>query len=154
MGPSRRCLRGFNGLRPHFGGVWHRRNVDVGDLINAGNGGAGQALFSLAQVDPLRLYIYVPQVYENQVKIGDTVRVSLAEGTGEHYQGSIARTARAIDPTTRTLQVEIRVPNPGGELFSGAYVQAELPIKADRAAPVVPTNLLLFPPAGPRAAVV
>jgi RND family efflux transporter MFP subunit len=149
-----RSLQGFNRVTAPFDGVLTRRNVDVGDLINAGNGGAGQALFSLAQVDPLRLYIYVPQVYANQVKIGDTVRVSLAEGAGEHYQGSIARTARAIDPTTRTLQVEIRVPNPGGQLFSGAYVQAELPIKGDRAATVVPTNVLLFRPDGPRVAVV
>jgi RND family efflux transporter MFP subunit len=149
-----RSLQGFNRVTAPFDGVLTRRNVDVGDLINAGNGGAGQALFSLAQVDPLRLYIYVPQVYANQVKVGDTVRVSLAERAGEHYQGSIARTARAIDPATRTLQVEIRVPNPGGELFSGAYVQVELPIKGDRAATVVPTNVLLFRPDGPRVAVV
>jgi len=149
-----RSLQGFNKLTAPFDGVLTRRNVDVGDLINAGNGGAGQALFSVAQVDPLRLYIYVPQVYANQVKIGDMVTVSLAERAGEHYRGSIARTARAIDPTTRTLQVEVRVPNPGGELLSGAYVQAELPIKGDRAATVVPTNVLLFRPDGPRVAVV
>jgi RND family efflux transporter MFP subunit len=149
-----RSLQGFNRVSAPFDGVLTRRNVDVGDLINAGNGGAGQALFSLAQIDPLRLYIYVPQVYANQVKVGDTVRVSLAERAGEHYQGSIARTARAIDPATRTLQVEIRVPNPGGELFSGAYVQVELPIKGDQAATVVPTNVLLFRPDGPRVAVV
>jgi RND family efflux transporter MFP subunit len=149
-----RSLQGFNRVTAPFDGVLTRRNVDVGDLINAGNGGAGQALFSLAQVDPLRLYIYVPQVYANQIKIGDMVRVSLAEGASVHYQGSIARTARAIDPATRTLQVEIRVPNPAGELFSGAYVQAELPIKGDRAAIVIPTNVLLFRPDGPRVAVV
>ena len=149
-----RSLQGFNRVTAPFDGVLTRRTVDVGDLINAGNGGAGQALFSLAQVDPLRLYIYVPQVYANQIKIGDTVKVNLAERAGEDYQGSIARTARAIDPVTRTLQVEIRVPNPSGQLFSGAYVQVELPIKGDRAATVVPTNVLLFRPDGPRVAVV
>jgi RND family efflux transporter MFP subunit len=149
-----RSLQGFDKVTAPFDGVLTRRNVDVGDLINAGNGGAAQALFSLAQVDPLRLYIYVPQVYANQIKIGDTVKVSLAERAGEDYRGSIARTARAIDPVTRTLQVEIRVPNPGGQLFSGAYVQVELPIKGDRAATIVPTNVLLFRPDGPRVAVV
>ena len=149
-----RSLQGFNRVTAPFDGVLTRRTVDVGDLINAGNGGAGQALFSLAQVDPLRLYIYVPQVYANQIKIGDTVKVNLAERAGEDYQGSIARTARAIDPVTRTLQVEIRVPNPGGQLFSGAYVQVELPIKGDRGATVIPTNVLLFRPDGPRVAVV
>jgi RND family efflux transporter MFP subunit len=149
-----RSLQGFNRVTAPFDGVVTRRNVDVGDLINAGNGGAGQALFSVAQVDPLRLYIYVPQVYANQVKIGDVVTVSLAEHAGRHYRGSIARTARAIDPATRTLQVEVRVPNPGGELLSGAYVQAELPIEGDRASTVVPTNVLLFRPDGPRVAIV
>jgi RND family efflux transporter MFP subunit len=149
-----RSLQGFNRVTAPFDGVLTRRNVDVGDLINAGNGGAGQALFSVAQVDPLRLYIYVPQVYASQVRIGDAVTVSLAERAGIHYQGSIARTARAIDPATRTLQVEVRVPNPGGELLSGAYVQAELPLEGDRASTVVPTNVLLFRPDGPRVAIV
>ncbi|HLZ99756.1 MAG TPA: efflux RND transporter periplasmic adaptor subunit [Steroidobacteraceae bacterium] len=149
-----RTMQGFNRVTAPFDGVLTRRNIDVGDLVNAGNGGAGQALFSVAQVDPLRLYVYVPQVYANQVKIGDTVTVRFAERADERYEGSIARTARAIDPVTRTLQVEIRVPNPRGELFSGAYVQAELPIKSAGAATVVPTNVLLFRPDGPRVAVV
>ncbi len=149
-----RSLQGFNKVTAPFDGVLTRRNVDVGDLINAGNGGATQALFSVAQIDPLRLYVYVPQVYANQVKVGDAVTVTLAERAGEKYQGSIARTARAIDPVTRTLQVEIRVPNPAGRLFSGAYVQALMPIKGDHAASVVPTNVLLFRPDGPKVAVV
>jgi RND family efflux transporter MFP subunit len=149
-----RSLQGFNRVTAPFDGVLTRRNVDVGDLINAGNGGAAQALFSVAQVDPLRLYVYVPQVYAHQVNVGDAVTVTLAGRAGERYLGSIARTARAIDPATRTLQVEIRVPNPKGALFSGAYVQVQLPIKGDQGATLVPTNVLLFRPDGPRVAVV
>src|SRR5450631_1037289 len=91
-----RSLQGFNKVTAPFDGVLTRRNVDVGDLINAGNGGAGQALFSLAQVDPLRLYVYVPQAYAHQIKIGDAVSVMLAERAGEQYQGTVARTAGAI----------------------------------------------------------
>jgi RND family efflux transporter MFP subunit len=149
-----RSMQGFNRVTAPFDGVLTRRSVDVGDLVNAGNGGTGQALFSVAQVDPLRLYVYVPQVYADQVKIGDAVTVSLAERAGAQYQGRIERTAGAIDPVTRTLQIEIRVPNPNGTLLAGAYVQALLPIKGDRAATVVPTNVLLFRPDGPRVAVV
>jgi RND family efflux transporter MFP subunit len=148
-----KSLQGFNKLTAPFDGVLTRRNVDVGDLVNAGNGGTGQALFSIAQVDPLRLYIYVPQVYASQVNVGDKVMVGLTE-TGQQYDGVIARTAGAIDPLTRTLQVEVRVPNPKGALLAGAYVQATLPIKGDQAAAVVPTNVLLFRPEGPRVAVV
>ena len=149
-----RDLQGFNRVVAPFDGVVTSRRIDVGDLVDAGNGGAGKALFTVAQVDPLRLYVYVPQVYAQQIKVGDVVTVSLPERPGEEYQGAIARTARAIDAVSRTMQVEIRVPNPKQALFSGAYVQATLPIKQDGAALLVPTNVLLFRPDGPRVAAV
>jgi RND family efflux transporter MFP subunit len=123
-------------------------------LVDAGNGGVGKALFTIAQIDPLRLYVFVPQVYAQQVKVGDQVTVSLAERDAEEYKGTIARTARAIDTATRTMQVEIRVPNPKDALIAGAYVQVNLPIKQDAAALLVPTNVLLFRPDGPRVATV
>jgi RND family efflux transporter MFP subunit len=126
----------------------------VGDLIDAGNGGAGKALFSLAQVDPLRLYVFVPQVYANQVKVGDAVTISLAGHSGDQYKGAIARTAGAIDAATRTMQIEIRIPNPKGELIAGSYVQVVLPVNYDMKVLVVPTNVLLFRPDGPRVATV
>ncbi|MGB6306267.1 MAG: efflux RND transporter periplasmic adaptor subunit, partial [Steroidobacteraceae bacterium] len=147
-------LLGFNQVVAPFDGVVTRRNIDVGDLVNAGNGGTGQALFSVAQVDPLRLYVYVPQVYAHQIKVGAPVAVTLAERAGEQYQGTVARTARAIDTVTRTMQVEIRVPNPDGALIAGSYVQVTLPINGDAQALVVPTNVLLFRPEGTRIALV
>ena len=149
-----RQLLGFNQVVAPFDGVVTRRNIDVGDLVNAGNGGTGQALFAVAQVDPLRLYVYVPQVYAHQIKIGDAVKVTLAERAGAEYTGSIARTAGAIDTASRTMQVEIRVPNPGGALIAGSYVQVTLPINVDAEALVVPTNVLLFRPDGTRVALV
>jgi len=149
-----RKLQGFNQVVAPFDGVVTRRNVDVGDLVNAGNGGSGQALFGVAQVDPLRLYVYVPQVYARQINIGDAVTVTLAERGGEQYRGTIARTARAIDTATRTMQVEIRVPNPGNALITGSYVQVMLPVNAQYLALVVPTNVLLFRPDGTRIALV
>src|SRR6202051_2526406 len=149
-----RKLQGFNQVVAPFDGVVTRRNVDMGDLVNAGNGGTGQALFAVAQVDPLRLYVYVPQVYAHQIKIGDAVTVTLAGRAGEEYRGTVARTARAIDTATRTMQVEIRVPNPSNALITGSYVQVTLPIDADTKALVVPTNVLLFRPDGTRVALV
>jgi RND family efflux transporter MFP subunit len=149
-----RKLQGFNQVVAPFDGVVTRRNIDVGDLVNAGNGGSGQALFAVAQVDPLRLYVYVPQAYAHQIKIGDAVTVTLAERTGGEYRGAVARTARAIDTATRTMQVEIRVPNPSGALIAGSYVQVTLPINVDVQALVVPTNVLLFRPDGTRVALV
>jgi RND family efflux transporter MFP subunit len=149
-----RNLQGFNKVVAPFDGVVTSRNIDVGDLVDAGNGGVGKALFTIAQIDPLRLYVFVPQAYAQQVKVGDVVTVALSENQGEEYQGIIARTARAIDSGTRTMQVEIRVPNPQDALIAGAYVQVTLPIKQDGAALLVPTNVLLFRPDGPRVATV
>jgi RND family efflux transporter MFP subunit len=147
-------LRGFNRVVAPFDGVVTRRNVDVGDLVNAGNGGTGQALFAVAQVDPLRLYVYVPQIYAREIKIGGVATVTLAERVGQQFRGTIARTARAIDTATRTMQVEIQVPNPTGALIAGSYVQVTLPINVDARALVVPTNVLLFRPEGTRVALV
>ena len=147
-------LQGFNQVVAPFDGVVTRRNIDVGDLVNAGNGGTGQALFAVAQVDPLRLYVYVPQVYAHEIKVGAPVTVTLAERAGAQYQGTLARTARAIDTATRTMQVEIRVPNPTGALIAGSYVQVTLPVNVDAQALVVPTNVLLFRPEGTRIALV
>jgi RND family efflux transporter MFP subunit len=149
-----RKLQGFNQVVAPYDGVVTQRNIDVGDLVNAGNGGSGQALFSIAQVDPLRLYVYVPQVYAHQIKVGDAVTVTLAERAGEQYRGTVARTARAIDTATRTMQVEIRVPNPRDSLIPGSYVQVMLPIDVDAHALVVPTNVLLFRPEGTLVALV
>jgi RND family efflux transporter MFP subunit len=149
-----RNLQGFNKVVAPFDGVVTSRNIDMGDLVDAGNGGVGKALFTISQIDPLRLYVFVPQVYAGQVKVGDVVTVNLAEHQGEAYRGTIARTARAIDTGTRTMQVEIRVPNPKEALIAGAYVQVNLPIKQDGTALLVPTNVLLFRPDGPRVATV
>jgi RND family efflux transporter MFP subunit len=149
-----RNLQGFNKVVAPFDGVVTSRNIDVGDLVDAGNGGVGKALFRVAQIDPLRLYVFVPQVYAQQVKVGDAVTVTLPGHQGEQYQGTIARTARAIDSGTRTMQVEIRVPNPKEALISGAYVQVNLPIRQDGEALLIPINVLLFRPDGPRVATV
>jgi RND family efflux transporter MFP subunit len=149
-----RKLQEFNHVLAPFDGVVTRRDIDVGDLVNAGNGGTGQALFSIAQVDPLRLYVYVPQAYAPQIQVGDAVVVGLAERVGEEYRGVIARTARAIDANTRTMQVEIRVPNPTGALLPGSYVQVVMPLGVNLQSLVVPTNVLLFRPEGTRVAVV
>lgn len=149
-----RTLQGFNRVAAPFDGVVTRRNIDVGDLVDAGSSGTARALFSVAQIDPLRLYVYVPQAYANQVKVGDDVTVMLAERLGEQYHGTIARTARAIDTATRTMQVEIRIPNPNGALIAGSYVTVLLPIMGDSTALVVPTNALLFRPKGSCVAVV
>jgi RND family efflux transporter MFP subunit len=146
-------LESFKRVVAPFTGVVTQRNVDIGDLISAGNGGTGRALFMLAQADPLRVYVQVPQAYAQQVSLGAHVAITQAELPGRTFDGVITHTAEAIDVATRSLQVEVTLPNHDGVLLPGAYVQVALPI-SDAGHLVVPGNTLLFRAEGPRVAVV
>jgi RND family efflux transporter MFP subunit len=147
-----RQLESFKRVVAPFAGVITRRNVDVGDLIDAG-GGAARALFLLAQTDPLRVYVNVPQSYAQLVKRGQQVTVTQPELRGQDFRGEIVRTAASIDATTRTMQVEVTLANRDGVLLPGAFVQVSLPLQGGGAL-TVPTNVLLFRPEGPRIAAV
>ncbi|NUZ06637.1 efflux RND transporter periplasmic adaptor subunit [Piscinibacter koreensis] len=145
-----RQLQGFKRVVAPFSGVITKRNVDVGDLIDVGG---QRVLFVLTQADALRVYVNVPQSYAQLVKAGQPVVVTQAELRGQRFEGKVARTAAAIDAATRTMQVEVALPNREGLLLPGAYVQVELPLEASRSI-VVPNNALLFRAEGARIAVV
>ena len=147
-----RQLEGFKRVVAPFAGVITRRNVDVGDLIDAG-GGTGRVLFLLAQTDPLRVYVYVPQSYAQLVKPGQIVAVTQTELRGQTFRGTVARTAASIDAATRTMQIEVTLPNRDGLLLPGAYVQVSLPLASSQAM-VVPANTLVIRGAGVQVAVV
>jgi RND family efflux transporter MFP subunit len=147
-------LEDFKKVVAPFAGVVTHRSVNVGELIDAGNGGAGRALFTLAKVDPLRVYVYVPQAYAQRIKVGDPVGVTQGELAGQVFHGTVARTAGAIDVVTRTLQIEINLPNHDNKLLAGAYVQVALPVDGTSNVLTVPSNVILFRPEGTRVAVV
>ena len=144
-----RQLQGFTRVMAPFDGVITRRNVEVGDLVDS----SGKALFVLTQMDPLRIYVNVPQSYAQLVRAGQKVLVTQAELRGRTFSGEVARSAGAIDPATRTMQVEINLPNRDGSLLPGAYVQVDLPLAGAKTL-VVPTNVLLFRGEGTRVALV
>jgi RND family efflux transporter MFP subunit len=145
-----RQLQGFKRVVAPFAGVVTRRNVDVGDLIDAG-GGAGRTLFVLSQTDPLRIYVNVPQTYAQNVKAGQQVTVTQAELSGLAFKGEVARTSGAIDTASRTMQIEVTLPNKNGVLMPGAYVQVELPLEGASAL-TIPTNALMIGGEGIRVA--
>ncbi|MEW6346569.1 MAG: efflux RND transporter periplasmic adaptor subunit [Pseudomonadota bacterium] len=147
-----RQLESFKRIVAPFAGVVTQRNVDVGDLIDAGSG-TSRALFALAQSDPLRVYVQLPQAYAENVSVGKQVVVTQAELPGKQFHGTITHIAGAIDVPTRSLQIEVRLPNPDGALRPGAYVQVAVPAIA-HADIMVPGNALLFRAEGPRMAVV
>jgi RND family efflux transporter MFP subunit len=148
-----RQMEGFKRVVAPFAGIITKRNVDVGDLIDAGGAAGTRALFVLSQTDPLRVYVNVPQTYAQLIKVGQKVAITQTELPGQRFDGEIVRTAGSIDTTTRTMQVEINLPNKNGMLLPGAFVQAALPLAASTSL-VIPANALLFRKEGLSVAVV
>ncbi len=136
-----------------FDGTVTRRNVNIGDLVNAGYGGSAQALFSMAQTDRLHVYAYVPQDRAAQVRVGDSVDILQAGAPDKPVKARIARSANAIDLSSRTLQIDIEVSNPQHTLLPGAYVEVALQLRAGQTL-VLPTNTLLFGANGTQVALV
>jgi RND family efflux transporter MFP subunit len=147
-------LESFKHVYAPFSGVITKRNIDTGTLINAGNGGAQQELFTLAQTDPIRVYVNVPEMYSPSVRAGLGAFLELAQYPGQHFEGKVVRTAESIDPNTRTLLTEVDVPNKNAQLFPGGYAQAHLQVKVAASRVQVPVNALLFRAEGLRAVVV
>lgn len=147
-------LESFKRVLAPFAGVITRRNVDVGDLIDAGAGSTpGRAMFQLAQTDPLRIYVSVPQSYAQLVKVGQEVQIEQDELRGQKFSGQVTRTASAIDTTTRTMQVEVLLPNKDDQLLPGAFVHVAMQLQPSRTL-VVPATTLIFRKEGSRIAVV
>jgi RND family efflux transporter MFP subunit len=146
-------LQSFGNVTAPFEGRITRRNVNLGDLVNAGNVGNAQAMFSMARTDRLSVYVYLPQDRTSQVKVGDEVSVYQTSAPDKIIKGRIARTAGAIDINTRTLQVDIEIPNENNALLPGAYVEVAMQIALGNSL-IVPTNTLIFGAGGPYIAVV
>jgi RND family efflux transporter MFP subunit len=145
-------LESFKHVYAPFSGVLTKRNVDPGALINAG--GTGKELFDMARVDPLRVYVNVPQAYAPAIKNGMEAWVTLQELPGQKFKGTVARTAESIDPTTRTLLTEVDVPNKDGHLLPGSFGEVHFRVGINARKVTVPVNTMLFRQEGPRVAVV
>jgi RND family efflux transporter MFP subunit len=134
-------LEAFKRVLAPFEGVITGRNTDIGALINAGQ---GSALFRVADTSKLRVYVLVPQLYAANTTPGLEAEVSFPERPGETYAAHVVRTAEALDPNSRTLQVELLVDNPSGTLFPGAYAQVHFMLPHGTQSMRVPANAVLF----------
>lgn len=147
-------LESFKHVYAPFSGVITQRNVDLGTLINAGNGGNAREMFDLAQTDPLRVYVSVPQSYVPSIHVGLKGCLELSEFPNRKFCGQVVRTANAVDPNSRTLLTEVDVPNPSGTLLQGEYAEVHFDVQLTGSRLSLPINALLFRPEGTMAAVV
>jgi RND family efflux transporter MFP subunit len=135
------ALEAFKIVRAPFNGIVTARNTDIGDYIALGS---GTQLFRMQQTSPLRIYVSVPQTFADLVKIGTEGDLTLDEFPGRKFLAHVTNTARAIDPTSRTLLTELQLPNETGELFPGAYALITLRVNDNTGILTIPSNALLF----------
>jgi RND family efflux transporter MFP subunit len=138
-----RDLESFKRVEAPFDGVVTARNTDVGSLINAGQS-SGTELFRLADVHKLRVYAQVPQTYASAAKTGLIAELHFAEHPGKGYPAETVRTSNALDPSARTLQVELQLDNKDGEFFPGAYTEIHFKLPNANRSFRVPSNTILF----------
>lgn len=138
-------LVGFEKVYAPFDGVVTARDVDTGTLINAGSGTAGgHEMFHMDDEHLMRVYVNVPQVDVPSCRVGAQADLTLNEYPGRRFAGKVVRTSSAIDPNSRTLLVEVDVPNPGGLLIPGAYSEVHFNVKVMNQTLIIPVSTLMF----------
>ena len=144
-------LKQFDLVTAPFDGTVTLRNTDIGQLINADS---GPELFRVAQINPLRVYVRVPQQFIHAIAPGQKAELLFQELPGRIFEATVTRTAGAVDPSSRTLQVELQVANPRGEILAGSYAQVRFTEATDTHALTLSDNALIFRAQGMQVAIV
>jgi RND family efflux transporter MFP subunit len=159
-------MTAFQRILAPFDGTVIQRNVDAGALITAGSPvnntavapssvtGAASGLFEIAQIDTLRVFVNVPQVYAPSVKVGLPVEVAVRGQLMEPVTGTVTRTAGALDPGTRTLLTQVDIPNASHRLLAGMFVYVTFKISPSGTRWRVPSTAVIFNAQGTRVAIV
>jgi RND family efflux transporter MFP subunit len=140
-------LQSFEKIYAPYSGVVTVRNTNVGDLINSGSSttaSAATALYRIADITRLRVFVAVPEIYAADVRNGDTATLTLDEYPGKIFTGKVTRNSSAIDPASRTLNVEVDIDNHDAKLLPGAYVFVHFKIPQQARLYSLPSNALIF----------
>ena len=123
-------LTEFKKVKAPFEGTIVERDIDIGDLVTAGSGSGMSALYRVARNKPMRVFVNVPQSAADDLLSGNA-RASIAVGgaASRHYEGKVSRTSQAINPQSRTLRVEVDIPNADSRLVPGMYVEVSFTLK-------------------------
>lgn len=137
---------------PYAGRIIERR-IDIGNLVTAGSTANTTPLYRMAHIDPIRVFVDVPQSAAENIKVGVPAQINASNIPDRVFQGKVARTAAAINPQSRTLRAEVDIPNPDHALVSGMYVNVSFQVPTEGLVQV-PAAALVFRPGGPQIALV
>jgi RND family efflux transporter MFP subunit len=148
------ALTQFKEVKAPFDGTIVQRHIDIGNLVTAGSSATTTSLYELSQNNPIRIFVHAPQSVSAQLmKKGTPAVITSSSQPNLRLEGKVARTAKAIDPKSRTIRVEIDIPNPDRSLVPGMYVQADFELLGG-AGTQIPAAALLYRPGGPQVAVI
>ena len=148
-------LQSFEKVYAPFDGVLTARQTDIGQLIVANSSAsAAKELFRVASIDPLRVYVNVPQVDSPSAQPGVQAYLTMPQYPGRRFPGKIVRNAEAIEQASRTLLTEVDVANPTGGILPGAYAEVHLKLPSAASTVIIPVTSLIFRSEGLRVAVV
>jgi membrane fusion protein (multidrug efflux system) len=143
-------LTSFEQIKAPFDGVVTARNVDIGDLVNAG-GTTGRALFQIADIHRMRIYVNVPQAFLGDLAPGIRATLHLP-GQNETFEAELVSTSNALAENSRTALIELQADNPEGKLWPGAFAEVHFHIPADPNTLSIPLTALVFGAQGMRVA--
>ncbi len=149
-----RDLTGFKKIVAPFDGIVTRRCAELGMLVTSGSGTGTRALFSMAQIDILRVQALVPQSSALAIKAGDQAQITIPEKPAQVFTAKVARTAGAVEPTSRSLLVEVELPNSDLALLPGVYAQVRFQSPQGQASLVIQAKALLMRSSGPHVVIV
>jgi RND family efflux transporter MFP subunit len=150
-------MTGFKKIYAPYTGTIGARNLakaTTGSLINAGSHDTTAWLYRIYRVDPARVYVAVPQNYLPMIHDGADAEVLLREYPDRIFKGKITRNASVLDPASRTMLVEVQVPNPDNVLLAGMYTTVRFSLDVQQPPVVVPGAAVIMGAEGTRIAVV
>ncbi|HEY2843515.1 MAG TPA: efflux RND transporter periplasmic adaptor subunit [Bryobacteraceae bacterium] len=142
-------VQGYRVVKAPFDGVITVRNVDIGTLVSTG----ATLLYRIAQTGTLRSYVNVPQTNANSIHVGQPAQLTVSNFPGRRFHGAVTRTASVLDPTSRTMLVEVDIPNADGALFPGMYAEVDLGGSLQNPPLEVPAQALIIRSDGAQVAV-
>lgn len=139
---------GFQTVTAPCDGVITSRTVDAGALVSKGSSTNNQELMKMARTDTLRVFVYVPQTDYQGVYVGMPAKISVAEMRNQTFEGRISHLSGGLDPTSRTLQAEIQIPNRSNKLLPGMFAQVKLITKRPNPPVLTPDSAIVVKPEG------
>ena len=119
-------------IKAPFSGIVTQRNVEIGDMVqNSINSSSTTSLFQIMDMDVIRLIVDLPETEVDNISVGMNAKITFSELVGKEFDVKVSRMANMIDNTSKTMEVQIDIPNKNNEIKSGMYAEVNIQLQSD-----------------------